>query len=120
MKRDVLFSAQPAVGDKLVAYFCAEIYELKGLKGGDKASKKLKRGKGSLDGCVAEVYRTLPPSAGDVLMLGLQDHFQTLSFLTEWTEITAALFPKCVGPRGLKDYRPLASPSAIRKLSGYV
>ena len=44
----------------------------------------------------------------------------TLSFPTEWTEISAVLIPKCVGPQGLKDYRPLASLCAIRKLLGYV
>ena len=86
----------------------------------DLAIKKLKRGKSSPDGCVAEVYHALPPSATDVLRNGLQGMLDTLSFPTEWTEISAVLIPKCVGPQGLKDYRPLASLCAIRKLLGYV
>ena len=73
------------------------------------AIKKLKRGKSSPDGCIAEVYHALPPSARDVLRDGLQGMLDTLSFPTEWTEISAVLIPKCVGPQGLKDYRPLAS-----------
>ena len=86
----------------------------------DMTIKKLKRGKGSPDGCVAEVCHALPPSARKVLLTGLQDHFDTLSFPSEWTETSATLIPKCVGPQGLKDCRPLASLSAIRKLLGNV
>ena len=86
----------------------------------DIAIKKLKRGKGSLDGCVAEVYHALPSSAREVLLSGLKENFDTLSFLTEWTEISSTLIPRRVGPQGLKDKRPLASLSAIRKLSGHV
>ena len=48
------------------------------------------------------------------------EHFDTLSFPREWTEISATLIPKCVGPRGPKDYRPLASLSAMRELLGHV
>ena len=55
---------------------------------------------------MAEVYHALPPSAREVLLLGLQEHFDTLSFPTEWTEISATLTPRCVGPQGLKNYRP--------------
>ena len=72
------------------------------------------------DGCIAEVYHALPPSARDVLRNGLQGMVDTLSFPTEWTEISAVLVPKCVGPQCPKDYRPLASLCAIRKLLGYV
>ena len=86
----------------------------------DTAIKNLKRGKGSPHGCVAEVYHALPPSARGVLLLGLQDNFDTLSFPTEWTDISATIIPKCAGPQSLKDYRPLASLSATRKLSGHV
>ena len=53
-------------------------------------------------------------------MTGLQEHFDTLSFPTEWTEISATLIPKCFGCRSLKDHRPLALFCAIRKLLGHV
>ena len=86
----------------------------------DLAIKKLKRGKSFPDDCIAEVYHALPPSARDVLRNGLQGMLDTLSFPKEWTEISAVLIPKCVGPQGLKDYRTLASLCAIRKLLGYV
>ena len=86
----------------------------------DIAIEKLKRGKGSPDGCVAEVYHALLPAASEVLLTGLQQHFDTLSFPTEWTEISATVIPNCVSPQGLKDNRPLASLSAMRKLLGYV
>ena len=74
----------------------------------DMAIKKLKRGKGSPDSCVAEVYHALRPSAREVLLTGLQEHCDTLSFPTEWTVLI------------LKDYRPLASLIAKRNLLGYV
>ena len=59
----------------------------------DNGIEKLKRGNGSPDGCVAEIYHALPPSARDALMLGLHDHFDTLSFPTKWTEISATIVP---------------------------
>ena len=34
------------------------------------------------------LHHALPPSAGDVLRLGFQDHFDTLSFPTEWTDLS--------------------------------
>ena len=39
----------------------------------DKAIRKLERGRGSADGCVAQVYHALSPSARELLMTGLQE-----------------------------------------------
>ena len=69
------------------------------------AIKKLKRCKGSPDGCTAEVYHALPPSARNELLTGLQELFDTLSFPSEWTEISATLIPQMcwlLEPEGLQ------------------
>ena len=84
------------------------------------AMKKLKNGKGSSDGCTAEMYKQLPASAVESLACFYTTIMASLLFPDSWTVILAVLIPKLIGAHCLDKFRPIASLPVARKLLGYL
>ena len=82
--------------------------------------RKLRPGKGSPDGCTAELFRSLPNDAVCSLAVFFTCVLLTLKIPREWTQGKATLIPKVVAPRSLDKYRGIACLNAVRKLLGYV
>ena len=85
-----------------------------------KAINKLKNGKGSPDGCNAEMFKHLPYSALQSLALFFTIILSNLIFPDSWTLVTAILIPKIVGAASLSKFRAIACLPAARKLLGYL
>ena len=73
-----------------------------------KAIRKLKNGKGSPDGCTAELFRNLPTAAMQNLCSFLSHVFYTLVIPESWTVVGATLIPKVVGAESLSKFRAIA------------
>ena len=85
-----------------------------------KAINKLKNGKGSPDGCNAEMFKHLPHTALQSLALFFTIILSELSFPDSWTLVLAILIPKTVGAASLSKFRAIACLPAARKLLGYL
>ena len=85
-----------------------------------KAIKKLKNGKGSPDGCTAEMYTNLPDSAIISLAVFFTVIMSELIFPHSWTLVLAILIPKTVGAASLSKFRAIACLPTARKLLGYL
>ena len=85
-----------------------------------KAIRKLKNGKGSPDGCTAELFRNLPTAAMQNLCSFLSHVFYTLAIPESWTVVGATLIPKVVGAESLSKFRAIACLPVCRKLLGYL
>ena len=84
------------------------------------AIKKLKNGKGSSDGCTAEMYKKLPEHALQSLAIFFTTLFATLVIPELWTVVAAVLIPKVVGASSLHKFRAIACLPTARKLFGYL
>ena len=84
------------------------------------AISKLKNGKGSPDGCTAEMYKALPASALEKLCDFFTRLFACLDFPESWTVVGASLIPKVVGASSLSKFRAIACLPVARKLCGYL
>ena len=82
--------------------------------------RKLRPGKGSPDGCTAELFHGLPKNAICGLATFFTSVLLTLKIPGEWTQGKATLIPKVVAPTSLDKYRGIACLNAVRKLLGYV
>ena len=82
--------------------------------------RKLHLGKGSPDGCTAELFHGLPNAAVCSLAVFFTSIFLTLQIPLEWTQGKATLIPKVVAPSSLDKYRGIACLTAVRKLLGYL
>ena len=85
-----------------------------------KAIKKLKNGKGSPDGCTAEMYKALPHAALVTLALFFTRLFMQVHFPDSWTTVGASLIPKVVGAACLSKFRAISCLPVARKLCGYL
>ena len=85
-----------------------------------KAIAKLKLGRGSPDGCTAEVFRALPPSAIASLAVFYTTVLSLLCMPLCWTVVVAILIPKVVGAASLEQFRGISCLCAARKLLGYI
>ena len=84
------------------------------------AIAKLKGGKGSPDGCTAEMYKALPQEAILQLCNFFTYLFISLVFPKCWTVVGASLIPKVVGASSLSKFRAIACLPVARKLCGYL
>ena len=85
-----------------------------------KAIAKLKNGKGSPDGCTAEMFKQLPPQALHALAIFYTYVFCNLVFPEAWSTVGAVLIPKVVGATSLSKFRAIACLPVARKLLGYL
>ena len=85
-----------------------------------KAIAKLKNGKGSPDGCSAEMFKHLPDRAFETLADYFSFVFADLSFPESWTVVLGTLIPKIAGATALSKFRAIACLPAARKLLGYL
>ena len=81
---------------------------------------KLRPGKGSPDGCTAELFYGLPKAAVCSLAVFFTSVLFTLQIPHVWTQGKATLIPKVVAPTSLEKYRGIACLTAARKLLGYL
>ena len=84
------------------------------------ALKKLKFGKGSPDGCTAEMFRALPTTVLLQLCSFFTHILATLEFPESWSAVGASLIPKVVGASTLGKFRAIACLPVARKLLGYI
>ena len=84
------------------------------------AIRKLRNGKGSPDGCTAEMFKHLPDNALCLLAEYFSWVIANLSIPDCWTVVTAILIPKMVGASSLNKFRAIACLPAARKLLGYI
>ena len=82
--------------------------------------RKLRPGKGSPDGCTAELFHGLPKNAVCSQATFFTSVLLTLKIPGEWTQGKATLIPKFVAPTSLDKYRGIVCLNAVRKLLGYV
>ena len=82
--------------------------------------RKLRPGKGSPDGCTAELFYGLPKAAVCSLAVFCTSVLLTLQIPHVWTQGKATLIPKVVAPTSLEKYRGIACLTAVRKLLGYL
>ena len=82
--------------------------------------RKLRPGKGSPDGCTAELFYGLPKAAVCSLAVFFTCVMLTLQIPHVWTQGKATLIPKVVAPTSLDKYRGIACLTAVRKLLGYL
>ena len=82
--------------------------------------RKLRPGKGSPDGCTAELFHGLPNAAVCSLAVFFTCVLLTLQIPHMWTQGKAILIPKIVAPSSLDKYREMACLTAVRKLLGYL
>ena len=82
--------------------------------------RKLRPGKGSPDGCTAELFHGLPKAAVCSLAVFFTCVMLTLRIPHEWTQGKATLIPKTVAPASLDKYRGIACLATVRKLFGYL
>ena len=85
-----------------------------------KAVNKLKNGRGSPDGCTAEMYKALPATALTSLALFFTGLFSGVVFPGSWTTVGATLIPKVVGATCLSKFRAISCLPVARKLCGYL
>ena len=67
--------------------------------------RKLRLGKGSPDGCTAELFHGLPNAAVCSLAVFFTGALLTLQIPLAWTQGKATLIPKVVAPSSLDKYR---------------
>ena len=82
--------------------------------------KRRRPGKGSPDGCTAELFHGLPKAAVCSLAVFFTCVMLTLQIPHVWTQGKATLIPKTVAPASLDKYRGIACLTAARKLLGYL
>ena len=80
---------------------------------------KLRRGKGSPDGCTAKMYSALPDKAVAALAEYLSHIMATLDVPFSWTAVSASLIPKHIGAADLDKFRGIACLSTSRKILGH-
>ena len=85
-----------------------------------KSFVKLRKGKGSPDGCTAEMFCALPDEAVSGLAAYMTNLLYTLCIPTSWTVVTASLIPKVVGAARLDHFRGIACISTARKIFGRI
>ena len=85
-----------------------------------KAIAKVKRGRGSTDGCTGEMFAALPEEHLDTLALFFTNMFSSLDIPESWTSCVRLLIPKVVGASNLDSFRGIACLSAARKILGYL
>ena len=81
---------------------------------------KLRLGKKSPDGITAEILRSLPSHAIDLLAAFFTKILASLEIPESWTVAFAVLLPKVVGASNLSKFRAIACLSTVRKLLGYI
>ena len=84
------------------------------------ALSKLKNGKGSPDGCTAELFKALPKDAVLKLCTFFTQMFASLEFPDDWSVVGATLIPKVVAASSLNNFRAIACLPVARKLLGYL
>ena len=82
--------------------------------------RKLRPGKGSPDGCSAELFHGLPMTAVCSLAVFFTWVLMTLQIPCMWTQGKATLIPKIVAPSSLDKYRWIACLTTVRKLLLYM
>ena len=81
---------------------------------------RLKKGKSSPDGVMAEMLPALPEEQILCLARNIQAMFSSLNFQETWFRVMASLIPKKPHPRGLNEFRPISCLTTFRKLLGYI
>ena len=81
---------------------------------------RMKRGRGSPDGCTAEMYSALPDFMLESLARFFTESLVSLQVPSSWTVTDAILIPKVVAAASLDHFRGIARLSAARKLLGYL
>ena len=85
-----------------------------------KGIERLKNGKGSPDGCSAEMFKHLPDVALQKMSAFYTALFASLVIPTCWTVVIALLIPKVIGATSLSKFRAIACLPTARKLLGYL
>ena len=81
-----------------------------------RAITRLRNGRGSPDGCSAEMFKHLPDPALEQLALFFTSAFAHLVFPETWTVVLANLIPKIVGANDLGKFRAISCLPVARKL----
>ena len=82
--------------------------------------RRLRKGKGSPDGCTAEMFCELPEEAVESLALFFTMLLASLCIPLSWIVVLATLIPKLVGAADLDKFRGISCLCTARKLLGYL